>query len=198
MISKKEENLQETENVYVPLTKEKFDKRVQSLLDLWKEFLKINGEEDLVYYVHDFNMYQVITRHDKRKHYYKVFHELTEPCEYKYIAIECFWINTLKPFMVVDSKSSIYNCPNEMFSLFLIMATIRGVFEELMPNEKFKYISDARMRDILYDFKYCNLNREAMISFVETLADTYGVGIERVLNEKDKIKFPEKIINLWG
>lgn len=192
-----EENLQVSNDIYIPLSKEKFNKRFQSLLDLWGDFLKICGEEDLTYYVHEFNMYEVITRHDKRKHYYQVFHELTEPCEYKYIAIECFWLNTLKPFMVVDSKSSIYNCPNEMFSLFLIMATIRGVFEELKPGEEFVYISDARMKDILYDFKYCNLNREAMISFVETLADTYGVGIEYVLNQKKGLKFPKKITNLW-
>lgn len=193
----KEENLQTTSESYIPLSEEKFNKRFQSLLDLWNEFLKTNGEDDLTYYVHEFNMYEVITRHDKRKHYFKVFHELTEPCEYKYIAIECFWINTLKPFIVVDSKSSIYNCPNEMFSLFLILATIRGVFEVLKPGKKFVIPSEARMKDILYDFKYCNLNREAMISFVETLADTYGVGIEYVLNNKEKLKFPKKISNLW-
>ncbi len=193
-----EQNLQVSSEVYTPLAPEKFNKRYQSLLELWVEFLKMNGEENLEYYVHEFNLYEVITRHDKRKHYYKVFHELTEPCEYKYIAIECFWINTLKPFMVVDSNSSIYNCPNEMFSLFLIMATIRGVFENLKPGKNFEYISDERMRDILYDFKYCNLNREAMISFVETLADNYGVGIEYVLNNKKNIKVPSKISALWN
>lgn len=184
-------------NSYIPLTLEKYNKRAQSLLTLWKEFLSIYGEEDLTYYVHEFNLYEVITRHDKRKYYFQVFHELSAPCEYKYIAIECFWINTLKPFMVVDSNSSIYNCPNEMFSLFLIMATIRGVFEEIKPNEKFEYLSDARMRDILYDFKYCSLSREAMISFVETLADTYGVGIEYVLSNKKTLKVPKNISALW-
>lgn len=190
-------NSQPKNDSYTPLSQEKYNKRVQSLLDLWKDFLSLYGEDDLTYYVHEFNLFEVITRHDKRKHYFKVFHELSDPCEYKYIAIECFWINTLKPFMVVDSKSAIYNCPNEMFSLFLIMATIRGVFEELKPEEDFKYLSDARMRDILYDFKYCSLSREAMISFVETLADTYGVGIEYVLTNKKTLKVPKKIANLW-
>ncbi|MBD5442632.1 MAG: hypothetical protein K2M50_05160 [Treponemataceae bacterium] len=52
------------------------------------------------------------------------------------------------------------------------------------PNKEFKYPSSERIKDILYDFKYCSLSREAMIAFVETLADTYGVGISYILNNQ--------------
>ena len=102
------------------------------------------------------------------------------------LEIECFWLNTLKPFMVIDEKSKLYDCPNEKFSLFLILSTISAVYS-IYKNEKFEYPSKERIRDILYDFKYCSLSREAMISFVETFADTYGVGIEFVFSEKEAI-----------
>ena len=68
-----------------------------------------------------------------------------------------------------------------MFSLFLILSAIRGVYNEVFPDEEFRYPSPERIQDILYDFKYCSISREAMISFVETLADTYGVGISYIL-----------------
>lgn len=193
-----EETISTNIHRYEPLSNEKYSRRAQTLINLWEEFLKSSGEEGLKWYLHEYNLYEVITRHDKRKHYFEVFHAMSSPCEYKYIAIECFWINTLKPFMVIDEKSSVYNCPNEMFSLFLIMATIRGVYEDLNPGKKFKYLSEHRMRDILYDFKYCSLNREAMVSFVETLADTYGVGIEYLLTNKKPLKLPTKLTDLWS
>lgn len=176
----------EVVNPYKILEIGELNKRVEALEQLWKNFLKAEGEEDLEYYIHKQNMFEVIKRQDQRMHYYKVFHELEYPCEYKYIAIECFWINTLKPFMVVDEKSKLYDCPNEKFSLYLILSTIGAVYQ-IYKKEEFKYPSIERIRDILYDFKYCSLSREAMISFVETFADTYGVGIEFIFTEKDAI-----------
>lgn len=187
-----------SKDAYVPLSKEKYENRARSLISLWEQFLVSHQIENTNYHLHEYNLYEVITRHDKRKHYFEVFHELSSPCEYKYIAVECFWINTLKPFIITDAESPIYNCPNEMFSLYLILATIRGVFETLNPGEEFKYPSKARMKDILYDFKFCTLSREAMISFVETLADNYGVGISYVLEHRGtKLKVPSEIANLW-
>lgn len=185
---------------YCAPPKEIMDKRSLAIKNLWERFLDVEHENNLEYYVHKHNLYEVIRRQDQRMHYLKVFHDLSAPCEYKYIAIECFWINTLKPFMVVDNSSSIYDCPNEMFSLFLILSTIRAVYE-VYGKGKFEYPSSDRINDILYDFKYCSLSREAMISFVETFADTYGVGIEFIYKHGEEIKMvleKEGIMDLFA
>ena len=171
---------------YEELTPEDLQSQYDKIIKRWEAFLKENDsglQIDRDYYVHKRNLIEIIRRCDKRVLYYYIFHGLEEECEYKEVAILCFWINTLKPFLVVNEKSNIYNSPNEMFSLHLILSTIRGVLAEKYPDREFVYPSDDRICDILYDFKYCSLSREAMIAFVETLADTYGVGISFILDK---------------
>lgn len=175
--------------------------RQYAIETLWKDFLDFEGESNLEYYIHKRNMFEVIKRQDQRMHYLNVFHELEFPCEYKYLAVECFWINTLKPFMVIDEKSSLYDCPNEKFSLYLILSMVGAIYKIYNPNTPFQPPSLERIRDVLYDFKYCSLSREAMISFVETFADTYGVGIEFILTEGKKISETlkgNKILDMFG
>lgn len=158
--------------------------RYEKIIEQWREFLTQNDPTlilDKDYYIHKKNMFEVIRRCDKRYLYYYVFHDLKDICEYKDIALYCFWIITLKPFMVVNPNANIYNCPNEMFALYLILSVIQGAYEEKY-TEEFKYPSDERIRDIIYDFKYCSLSREAITSFIETFADTYNVGIQYILN----------------
>lgn len=186
--------------VYIVPPQDEMNRRFQVMEDLWKEFLSSEGEDNLNYYIHKENLFEVIKRQDQRMLYFQIFHGLDFPCEYKYVAIECFWLNTLKPFIVTNESSGIYTCPNEMFSLYLIISTIRTIFELYKPNEKFVYPSTDRIHDILYDFKYCSMSREALISFVETFADTYGVGIDFI--QKNKIDISKalresKIVQLW-
>lgn len=163
------------------------NRRCLALENIWKDFLESEGESNLEYYVHKKNLFEVVKRQDQRMRYLEYFHGLDYPCEYKYMAIECFWLITLKPFMVIDNNSSLYDAPNEKFSLFLILSTINTVYAIYNPDKKFIPPSIERIRDILYDFKYCSMSREAIISFVETFADTYGVGIEFILNHKNTI-----------
>ena len=166
---------------------DKMNYRVGKLEELWREFLTLEGEQNLDYFVHRQNIFEVVKRQDQRMHYFRVFHGLDYPCEYKYIAVECFWINTLKPFIVTDESSKIYDCPNERFSLYLIMSTIRAIYELSNKGKEFKYPSPKRIYDILYDFKYCSFSRETMIAFVETFADNYGIGIDYILKKLEDI-----------
>lgn len=180
---------------------DEMNNRLHTLETLWNEFLDFEGESNLDYHIHKQNAFEVIKRQDQRMHYLKVFHNLEYPCEYKYLAIECFWINTLKPFIVIDEHSSLYDCPNEKFSLYLILSLIRAIYGIYNKGKEFVYPSKERIRDILYDFKYCSLTREAMISFVETYADTYGIGIEFILTKEKQISGmlgDNKILNLFG
>lgn len=169
------------DGTYKELNKNDIEDRVNELLRNWNQFL-ISQDEALVqekdYFIHTRNLYEVIKRLDKRKTYYYVFHGIEEICEYKEIAILCYWINTLKPFMVVDENSKIYSCPNEMFSLYLILATLATIFDEKNPDAEFVLPDDKIIQDYVYNFKYCDLSREATIFFVETLARSYGIGME--------------------
>jgi len=172
---------------YIELTDDEVKQRYDELINKWEQFLDQNDmslQLNKDYFVHSRNLFEVIRRCDKRILYFYVFHGLEEECEYKEIAVQCFWLNTLKPFMVINENSKIYNCPNEMFSLFLILSAIRGIYKTEFEDKEFRYPSPERIQDILYDFKYCSISRESMISFVETLADTYGVGIIYILNKR--------------
>ncbi len=176
---------------YIELSNGEVQSYYDEIIDKWEKFLDENDSSlqlNKSYFVHSRNLYEIIRRCDKRVLYFYIFHGLEEECEYKEVAILSFWINTLKPFMVIDENSPVYNCPNEMFSLFLILSVIRGEYEKLFPNQEFEYPTPERIQDILYDFKYCSISREAMIAFVETLADTYGVGISYILKNINNSK----------
>ena len=73
-----------------------------------------------------------------------------------------------------------------MFSLFRIISVIRAAYEKRNPGKKFEYPSPARIQDILYDFKYCSISREAMVAFIETFADVYGVGISDIFKRNEE------------
>lgn len=175
--------------VYEDLSHEEVSKRFNELVGEWEsflEYLKISPECDKDYFIHKKNMFEVIRRCDKRRVYMEMFHNLKEICEYKTIALESFWLITLKPFMVVNENLPIYGCPNEMFSLFRIISLIRAAYESKNPGKKFDYPSPARIQDILYDFKYCSISREAMVAFIETFADVYGVGISEIFRRNEE------------
>ncbi|MCH5209481.1 MAG: hypothetical protein J1F01_00805 [Oscillospiraceae bacterium] len=164
---------------------EDLDTERDYVISYWNAFLEANDKNIKLnndYYIHERNLFEVIRRLGKREVYYKVFHKLPEINELKRTAILCYWINTLKPFMVVNPDSPLYNSPNETFSMYLIMSVIRSLYAEIYPNKKFEYPTDAHVADMVYNFKYCDLSREATISFVETFADNYGVGIGYIIN----------------
>ena len=170
---------------YEDLSPEEVKKEYDQLVLDWNSFLdfmNVTAKEGYDYFIHKKNLFEVVRRCDKRRAYMAMLNELRNMDEYKRVAIQAFWINTLKPFMVVNEELDIYSSPNELFSLYLILATVRGAYEREFPGKEFVYPNKARISDILYDFKYCNFNREAMIAFVETFADIYDVGISLILN----------------
>ena len=176
--------------LYKELQTNDIKEKVNSILDYWNQFLVSQNEAieyGKDYYIHTRNLYEVVKRLNKRKTYYYVFHGIKQICEYKEIAIMCYWINTLKPFMVVDEYSSVYSCPNEMFSLSIILATLASIFAEKYPVRDFILPDDKTIQDYVYNFKYCDLSREATIFFVETLARSYGIGMETNIRNDEKI-----------
>ena len=173
---------------YEELSDIEYKERYNQIMQDWQSYLEfehVEAELDVDFFVHKRNLIEIIRRCDKRRVYMEMFHDLKDICEYKRIAIESFWIMALKPFLVVNEELIIYNCPNEAFCLYRILSVIRKAFEKKYPNTDFKYPSAKRIQDILYDFKYCSLSREAMVAFVETFADVYGVGISNIFEENN-------------
>lgn len=174
---------------YKELSLPEINQKINELTVAWKNFLQENAPdlvEEKDYFIHKRNLVEVIRRVDKRKAYYEFYHKTDKICEHKEVAITAFWIITLKPFLVVNDTSNIYNSPNELFAYYLIFSLVRGLHDEYYPNRNFVEPSDERIIDILYDFKYGDLSREGMIAFVETFADIYGVGIEKIIEKKKK------------
>ena len=176
---------------YQELPLSKINEKINEIVISWENFLSENAP-DLIegkdYFIHKRNLVEVIRRVDKRKAYYEFYHKTDKICEHKEVAITAFWIITLKPFLVVDETSDIYNSPNELFAYYLIFSLVRGLCNEYYPDRNFVEPSDERIIDILYDFKYGDLSREGMIAFVETFADVYGVGIEKIIEKKKSKK----------
>ena len=176
----------EAYKTYDALSNDELNVEYDYIIKSWYSFLETNAPnliEGKDYFIHRRNLFEVITRMDKRRVYYKVFHNLVEINEFKYVALQCYWINTLKPFMVVNENCPIYNSPNEMFSVYLIVSMVRSVYKDVFPNKEFEYPSSRRLTDMVYNFKYCDLSREATIAFVETFADNYGIGIQYILEK---------------
>jgi len=171
---------------------------LDKLQKYWKAFLDMHDPslvEGTDYFVNRRNLCEVVQRVDKRAAYYYVFHKNIEICEYKWVGLCAYWVNTLKPFMVVKEDSVLYSCPNEMFSLFLIISVVRRIFEKLKEKspEKFEgkvfsYLSGAEIKDTIYSFKYCDLSRESMLLFVEMFARSCGVGMD-MLPPDDKDRY---------
>jgi len=171
---------------YRYLSEEEARERTGELLRLWDSFLQVYDPSlrlDKDCFIHKRNLLEVIERVHKRETYYYVFHDIDHVCEYKYVALQCFWINSLKPFAIVNSNSPIYSYPNELFSFSLILAAFRRVFEKTYPGKAFPPTNSRMTEEIIYAFKYCDLTREAMILFVETLARSYGIAFEDVAPE---------------
>lgn len=174
---------------YPPLTNEQIQSSINFLIGDWKKFVERYDpslQEGVDYFIHQRNLFEVIDRTDRRKYYYSIFHNIEQVCEYKQIAIECYWINTLKPFTVVKENSPLRNCPNEMFCLLRIVGVLEQIYKDKKPGQPFIYPTDKAIQEIVYNFKYCDLSREAMIFFVETFARGYGIGHESLLQSGDE------------
>ena len=172
------------EERYKDLSKEEIRLTTDKLLERWADFVSKNDpalEPGKDYFVHDRNIFEVIKRTDKRKVYYHVFHRIDYPLvnERKEIAIIAYWINTLKPFIVTNKESVIFNSPNERFALYLILGVLAKFYKKKNGEDaKLPELTDEIEVEYTYYFKYCDVSRESMIQFVEMLASLYGVGNE--------------------
>ena len=140
----------------------------------WHHFLQLNDPtiDDNEIFINEYNLMEVVERVSKRKYYYKVFHGIEHLSEFKEIALICFWICKLKPFVVLNPTSSLCASANELFAVHLIISLLEASKGQA---ENFHYPDEITLKNIVYGLKYQDLTKEALIHYMECLALACGI-----------------------
>lgn len=112
---------------------------------------------------------EILIRVDKRKDYFKIFHNKTDIDELKETALIVYWLLKFRPFSVRVSAPEImrkYVDVNERFALFLLFGAVKRAAN--MKGAKFS-LKDDYIDLLDYAFRYWDLSKEAMMLVAETL-----------------------------
>lgn len=164
--------------LYRELTPEE-NKQQRDLLCLsWERFVQLNDaeltEHDI--FINEYSLIEVVERVSKRKYYYKVFHGIEHLSEFKEVALLCFWICKLKPFVVLNPESKLCASPNELFSIYLVTCLLASCKDKAT---NFHYPDNVTVKNIIYALKYQDLTKEALIHYMECLALACGVDVHQ-------------------
>lgn len=153
--------------------------------DSWRYFLEQNDPSltDNDIFVNEYNLMEVVERVSKRKYYYKVFHGLDHLSEFKVVALICFWICKLKPFVVLKPASPLCASTNELFAVHIITSLLEACKEYA---EVFHYPDKVTIKNIVYALKYQDLTKEALIQYMECLALACGIPIHSMCVDSNK------------
>jgi len=99
---------------------------------------------------------------ERRRIYYHIFHNEMEMSESKEIALYCYWILKLQPFiMFQDNKfPKQVNEVNAIITYRLLLNMVEA-FKKHLPSDS--------LNPFLHSFRYHDLSKEAMIAFCECL-----------------------------
>lgn len=165
-----------TNKLYQELSEDENREQRELIKKSWKYFLKLNDAtlEDKDIFVNEYNLMEVVERVSKRKYYYKVFHGIDHLSEFKEVALICFWICKLKPFVVLKPESALCASTNELFSVHLVICLLEACKEYA---DNFHYPDKVTIKNIVYALKYQDLTKEAIIQYTECLALSCGIKI---------------------
>jgi len=121
---------------------------------------------------------EIISRVEKRKVYFHLFHKGLEMGELNESALYCFWILKLHPF---KHKTSFDDSANKwdtdkvnlLIALHLFLGAARLTIKELhkqgkLTSDKFEP-SESFLRNLAYSFKYHDLSKEAIMTLAASL-----------------------------
>lgn len=167
------------------ISSEELQRGIDTLIESFWQFVKV--EDSSIYDAQNLtstsdvninlrNLAEVISRTYKRKEYYRYFHNIDKVSELKETALNSFWIIKLKPFTVLSDTSPLRPSVNEKFALNLILSQIQYLLNS--KGKDFHMPDKCFIQDTLYSFKYRDLSKEAMMLFVDSVANTYGITID--------------------
>lgn len=145
-----------------------------------KEFLRLFDEvrypEDV--YVDFHGICNAIIRVDKRREYFKIFHEQTRINEIKETALLTYWLFKYRPIHILplDASGSInralcikYRNFNEGFAMSLLYAAIRA--KARIRKGRIREIPDSCRERMMYAVTHYDISKEELILLSECICD---------------------------
>ena len=138
-------------------------RRYESILEHFCEISKIDKNRVEVN-VQTFK--DLITRVDMREMYFQVFHAGMQINEYKFAALECYWIVKLHPIWmkIMDDDSEetmqLASCINEKFALHILCMTLERLKKDFFTNGR--DLCKTYYRELEYSFRFRDLSKESM------------------------------------
>ena len=118
-------------------------------------------------------------RVDKRKDYFFIFHQNTNPNEIKKAALLSYWILKFKPFSLKIKDEYIkrkYSKINEAFAMYIIYSAIREeIYTKSQKENKLEKkfdVSNEYNKKLMYAFKFWDLSKESLILVAESLCES--------------------------
>jgi hypothetical protein len=105
---------------------------------------------------------EIVDMVERRRIYYHIFHNKMNMSESKEIALYCYWILKLHPFLKFQNNKPIKQV-NEVNAIitYRLLLNMVGAIKRHFPNDS--------LDSFLHSFRYHDLSKEAMIAFCECL-----------------------------
>lgn len=129
----------------------------------------------------------IILRVDKRKHYFKIFHDM-ECNEVKIAALFAYWIVKLRPIMITDQRykddDNYNNRINELFAIHYLISAANGLGRIKLDGEPGGLalrLNNPFIKRLWYSFRFRNITIDSIIVLADALTtDTFKLGDQEV------------------
>ena len=146
---------------YKPPSDEYIGEKVKAWLDIFAKFSIVKGIKESDLDVDTDSLVEMIVRIDRRKEYYKIYHDGTVMNELKIVALAVYWILRFKPFFY---KKNHYI--NEDFCYFVICGTCKDIHE--VYGKEF-YLSHVYRNQLQYSLSFWELSQDALMKTLGSL-----------------------------
>lgn len=151
---------------YKQMTDQEYMDEISNLDQLLKDFCE--GSQLYIYdniKVDLVTLKDIIVRVNKRKYYFKVFHNEMITSEYKETALYCYWFLKLRPLWISSEQIDIQASRiNEKFVLHMYISLLKkynGIFSDKDG------INKLHIKELLYSFRFRDITKESMILMLE-------------------------------
>jgi len=117
---------------------------------------------------------EIISRVEKRKVYFHLFHNGLEMGELNESALYCFWILKFQPFKLKHDKITAIrntNKVNVLIAVYLFLAAVKTAVNKKKGTNYGLNISNEFLKNLAYSFKYQDLSKEAIMGWAKGLLE---------------------------
>ena len=185
----------QNELVYKQLPNAEIDILLHELDEKIRDFIRItmpnddsaNYDDNVQYTVCVLDFIDIILRVDKRKHYFKVFHDM-DCNEVKIAALYAYWIAKLRPIMITDPRykevDGYNNKINELFAIHLMISASNGMDRVKLddgPCGLHLQLNNPFIKRLWYSFRFRNITIDSIIVLADAITtDTFKLSDQEV------------------